>query len=173
MVNAQPIYDDQLWSMLAELAGKQALDELILTRLLDEHALRQGWVITDSHTQAELDALIITIDQSTTPQTTPRLIETIRRRRGLGPARFNSLLRRNAILRKMILTDPSIEPRTQQELQAALSALSSEPTEAQRHQIRQRAKLVAQQAAMESKARVLLDQAEVLVMDRSIQWSSE
>lgn len=173
MVNAQPVYDHQLWPSLSEIAGKQALDELVLTRLLDKHAQQSGWIITEDHIQSELDALITTLDQSTTPQTSPRLIESIRRRRGLGPQRFNALLRRNAILRRMILDDPSITPRTQQELQAALDALTTAPNETQINQFRYRAKLVAQQAAMETKARALLDQADVLVMDRSIKWSGE
>ncbi len=173
MVNAQPVYDHQLWPTLSELAGKQALDEIILTRLLDQHAQQSGWTITDDHIQSELDALITTLDQSTTPQTSPRIIESIRRRRGLGPQRFNALLRRNAILRKMIINDPTIESRTQQELQAALESIPAAPTESQLDQFRHRARLVAEQAAMESKARSLLDQADVLVMDRSIKWSGE
>ncbi len=173
MVNAQPVYDHQLWPTLSELAGKQALDELILTRLLDQHAQQSGWTITDHHIQSELDALITTLDQSATPETSPLLIESIRRRRGLGPQRFTALLRRNAILRRMIVNDPAIESRTQQELQAALDSIATTPTQSQLDQFRNRARLVAEQTAMESKARSLLDQADVLVMDRSIKWSGE
>jgi hypothetical protein len=173
MLNAKPIYRDQLWPMMSELAGRQALDELILTQLLDQHAQRSSWIISDEHIQSELDALITTLSQSSPTESTPRLIESIRQRRGLGPIRFNALLRRNAILRRMVADNPEIEVMTQQEIQDAIDQSSAPMTEERLKQIRNRARLVAEQVVMERQARELIESAEILIMDRSINRPGE
>lgn len=173
LVNGKPITQQELWPQLAESNGQQILDELILTKLLNTAATQNGWTISDTDQQHELDALIAVLDQSTDPKSTPRLIESIRKSRGLGPTRFAALLRRNAILRRMIASDPNLPAQIQNEIQQATTQLKSPPTAAQSDRITHRATLVAQQRAMEIVARDLLDRAEILVMDRSINWSGE
>lgn len=174
LVNGKPITQQQLWTHLAESNGQQILDELILTKLLDTAAAQHNWTVSEADQQHELDALIAVLDQSSDPQsTTPRLIESIRKSRGLGPTRFAALLRRNAILRRMVADDPNLQAQIQSQIQQATNQLNSEPTPQQAQRIKHRATLVAQQQAMEVVARQLVDQAEVLVMDRSINWSGE
>lgn len=158
---------------MSELAGRQALDELILTQLLDQHAQQAGWIVDENDIQSELGALIATLNQSTPSESSARLIESIRERRGLGPTRFNTLLRRNAILRRMIIESPEIPALVEQETQAAIERSNESIPEARMIQIRERATLVAQQTLMERKARDLVSNAEVLIMDPSINWAGE
>lgn len=158
---------------MSELAGRQALDELILTQLLDQHAQRAGWIVNEDDIQTELDALIATLNQTTPSESSARLIESVRERRGLGPARFNALLRRNAILRRMIVKSPEIPALVKQETQAAIERSTESVSDARIIQLRKRAMLVAQQTLMERKARELVSNAEVLIMDRSINWAGE
>jgi len=173
MVNSQPITTNQLWPLMAEISGQQILEELILTRLLDDIAADSHWTITNTDIQSELDALITTINQSADPKITPLLIDTIRHRRGLGPARFNALLRRNAILRRLIPNNSALAQQITTQIEHATNQLAAPPSADHLRQITQRAKLVAHQLAMESVARSLIDDAEILVMDRSLKWSGE
>ena len=160
---------------MAEISGQQALEERILTRYLDEIARDSDWVITDADLQLELDALITTIDQSSDRENTPRLIETIRRRRGLGPTRFNALLRRNTILRRLLPPTENAEFQglITAEVGLATAMLPENPTHDRLTEIIRRSTLVVQQREMEKLARSLLEGREVLVMDRSLKWSGE
>lgn len=177
MISGQPVTVAQLWPLLAEIAGDQSLQELTLTRFLDQHAAERNWTITNDDLDHELTALTTIFNQIADPQSTPRLIETIRRRRGLGPVRFDALLRRNAILRRAIPSrdTQSVQAEIQSETILALDQLrkqlNGEPTSIQRDQIRIRSLLVIEQRQMERIASKLLDSADVIVMDRSIKWS--
>ncbi|MGJ8635783.1 MAG: hypothetical protein ACSHX5_02930 [Phycisphaerales bacterium] len=177
MINGQPVTNTQLWPLLAEIAGDQSLQELTLTRLLDQLATQRNWTITSNDLDHELTALTTIFNQIADPQSTPRLIETIRRRRGLGPVRFDALLRRNAILRRAVPSreSASIQAEIQTETNAAIEQLrkqlNTEPSSTQLDQIRIRSVLVIEQRQMERFAARLLDNADVIVMDRSIKWS--
>jgi hypothetical protein len=173
LINGKPLHRQDLWPHLAESNGRQILEEIILTNLLDSAARSANWDITESDQQHELVALIEIINQSSDPQNTPRLIESIRTSRGLGPVRFAALLRRNAILRRMIAQDQTLQIQIDSEIQRAIDQLDSPPPPTQKDRITRRATLVAEQRAMELAARELLDNADVLVMDRSINWSGE
>lgn len=177
MINGQPVTSTQLWPLLAEIAGDQSLQELTLSRLLDQLAIQRNWTITNNDLDHELTALTTIFNQIADPQSTPRLIETIRRRRGLGPVRFDALLRRNAILRRAIPSreNESIQAEIQTETTTAIEQLreqlNAEPSSTQLDQIRIRSVLVIEQRQMERFAARLLDNADVIVMDRSIKWS--
>lgn len=177
MINGQPVTISQLWPHLAEIAGDQTLQELTLTRLLDQLAAERNWTITNDDLDHELTALTTIFNQIADPQSTPRIIETIRRRRGLGPVRFDALLRRNAILRQAIPSrdSQSMQAEIQSETTSAFDQLrkqlNSEPTNTQHDQILIRSILVVEQRQMERIAGKLLDSADVIVMDRSIKWS--
>lgn len=160
---------------MAEISGQQALEEVVLTKLLEEVAHDFDWEITEADLQRELDNLIFTINQSAAPQSTPLLIETIRRRRGLGPARFDALLRRNTILRRLLPAPetPEFKDLVGQEFGKAIPLLPDDLAREEIEQIRHRSELVVQQREMEKLARSLLDGREVLVMDRSLKWSGE
>jgi len=175
MVNSQPITNEELWPILAEISGQQALEELMLTKLLEEIAHDFGWEITDADLQLELDNLIFTINQSADPQSTPVLIDTIRHRRGLGPSRFDALLRRNTILRRLLpATDtPEFKDLVGQEYGKAIPLLPKDLTREEVEQVLHRSELVVQQREIEKLARSLLEGRKVLIMDRSLRWSGE
>lgn len=86
---------------LAELGGAVVLEELALDRALEREAARRGIVIGEDAIAAEERALL---DELEVAAGTNRMevLEGVRRSRGLGPARYESLLRRNALLRAMV-----------------------------------------------------------------------
>lgn len=175
MVNSQPITNEELWPIMAEISGQQALEELMLTKLLEEIAHDFEWEITDADLQLELDNLIFTINQSADPQSTPLLIETIRHRRGLGPTRFDALLRRNTILRRLLpaSNSPEFKELVGKEFEKAIPLLPEDLAREEIEHILHRSELVVQQNEMEKLARSLLEGREVLIMDRSLRWSGE
>ncbi len=174
LLNGQPISREQLWPALAEIAGGQVLDEYILTILLDKAADEREWTITSADIESEIGSLIRVLDEANDPSSTPRLIQAVRYRRGLGEIRFNALLRRNAILRRMIQHDPEVAARTKLEIDTTIAkhyAAPPPPSADALERITRRAKLVAQQSAMEQLARSMVDEADVLIMDPSLGWS--
>lgn len=173
MVDAQPIRSQELWSLLAEASGTLILEEYLLTQLLDTKAKQQDLNISLDDIQHELNALVDTIQESSSPQNTARLITTIRTRRGLGPQRFDALLRRNAILRRLIQNDPALDASIDREIAAALQSQQVEGVldTSEIERITRRSRLVAEQRAMEQLARSLVDGVDVLIMDRSLNWS--
>gem|GEM_PF-6744846 len=175
MVNSQPITNEELWPIMAEISGEQALEELILSKFLEEIARDFDWTITDADLELELDNLIFTINQSANPQSTPLLIETIRHRRGLGPERFDALLRRNTILRRLLpaIDSPEFKKLVGNEIGQAILKLPEVWNRENIKEITHRSELVVQQREMEKLARSLLEGREVLVMDRSLKWSGE
>jgi len=160
---------------MAEISGEQALEELILSKFLEEIARDFDWTITDADLELELDNLIFTINQSANPQSTPLLIETIRHRRGLGPERFDALLRRNTILRRLLpaIDSPEFKKLVGNEIGQAILKLPEVWNRENIKEITHRSELVVQQREMEKLARSLLEGREVLVMDRSLKWSGE
>ena len=174
LLDGQQITRDDLWPALAEIAGGQVLDEYILNTLLDAAANERGWTITSSDIEREVGSLINIINEANDSSSTPRLIQAVRARRGLGEIRFNALLRRNAILRRLIQRDPGVASRTALEINSALARLDATdppPSPEALESITRRAKLVAQQSAMEQLARSLVEEADLLIMDPSLGWS--
>jgi hypothetical protein len=86
---------------LAELGGAVVLEELALDRALEREAARRGIVAGEAEIAAEERALL---DELEVAAGTNRMevLEGVRRSRGLGPARYEALLRRNALLRAMV-----------------------------------------------------------------------
>ncbi len=91
---------------LYELAGDEVLTEYVLDRSLAQRCEAQGIAITPDQIQQE--RLLLGDTLSDNQQLDARLLNTLRTRRGLGPDRFDRLLRRNAMLRA--LTGDPIEP---------------------------------------------------------------
>ena len=98
-----PIRRDVLEGILMEAAGPDALREVLLdaalTRRLDEKKL----IVTDEDVLEERLILLSALDEN--EDRSIRLLETVRRKEGLGPIRFSALLRRNAGLRKLVEND--------------------------------------------------------------------
>jgi len=81
---------------LAELAGRTALEELALDRGLRRRLDRAGLVVTREMIDQERARMVASLG------TEGDAVARFRRVRGLGPARFEGLLRRNASLRALV-----------------------------------------------------------------------
>ena len=99
----RPLGRARLEGMLMESAGPQALREALLDATLEERLEELDLTLTQEDILHERTTLLLTLDDDEDRAT--RLLETIRRREGLGPLRFSALLRRNAGLRKLVEDD--------------------------------------------------------------------
>ena len=96
----EPIYDEQIREAMVERAGRLALQELVLDRILARERTANRITLTDEDLRFEESLLRRQLD--TDPDRSERLITMLREREGLGPARFEALLRRNASLRALV-----------------------------------------------------------------------
>jgi len=110
VINAKPLLATDLAPILAEIAGAQALEEAALDRLLADELAARSVTITRDLIDAERVQLERTIadEARVDPAQAQRLLEDMRRSRGLGPARFASLLWRNAALRALAAPDVTV-----------------------------------------------------------------
>jgi parvulin-like peptidyl-prolyl isomerase len=99
---------------LFEAAGGQVLSEWLLQRLIDRRLAERGLAdaVNDAALARERAHMLATLD--TDPDQAQRILDQIRRRRGLGRQRFDSMLRRNAGLRRLVadqveVTDVAVE----------------------------------------------------------------
>ncbi len=107
LVGSETISAEHLLPALLELAGDRALAEYLLDRQLTARCAEQGINITRGDLTAERRLLTTALrdDASTDPDQAARLLAALRDRRGLGPARFDALLLRNAMLRRLVAPD--------------------------------------------------------------------
>lgn len=127
LVDSHPVYVRDLHGELAERAGASVLEEHVLSQLLDDIARRESITITDDDIAREQESLLrILSDRS---GSAPALVEQVRAARGLGPARYPKLLRRNAILRALVERDPGARRTIESEIAAALDLARSETAE--------------------------------------------
>lgn len=99
----QPITWADLAPRLAEAAGAQVLDEVVLDRLLERELADRSLSITPDDLAAERDRFARSLQREgpADPAIDAGAVERLRRSRGLGPARYAALLARNAALRKL------------------------------------------------------------------------
>ena len=103
--------------LLAEAAGAEVLQEITLDRALAEEARLRGVSVTDAQIRAEEANLLRTLREAGAALDDAggrQVLDDLRRRRGLGPRRYEALLRRTALLRAMVqdqidLTDAAIQ----------------------------------------------------------------
>lgn len=94
-----PIGRDELWPLLAELAGLEAVREITLDRELAAELGVRSIEITDEMIEAERGLLSAAFSEN--EAISEELSRRILARRGLGPERLGRLLRRNAGLRAL------------------------------------------------------------------------
>jgi parvulin-like peptidyl-prolyl isomerase len=87
---------------LAETAGAIVLEELALDRALEREITRRGLTIGETEIRAEENALLDELNEIGAGDDRMAVLDQIRRARGLGPVRYESLLRRNAALRAVV-----------------------------------------------------------------------
>ena len=94
----------ELTSLMAEAAGGQVLEECALGMVLKDECDHRGIKIGATETRAERKLLTEMLAKAARVPTSEgeRLLEGVRRTRGLGELRFKGLLERNAALRAMV-----------------------------------------------------------------------
>src|SRR5262249_46553030 len=110
LLSGQPIYSSDIEPMLAEAAGAQVLEEYVLEHVLESELRARAIVLEDGAVERERNVLVDTIVKNAAVPTgqTPAVIERVRQTRGLGDARFTGLLRRNAMLRRLVRDQVSV-----------------------------------------------------------------
>lgn len=106
MIDGQALNFDELWPLLAESGGDEALREAVLDRLVAIELNSRGLTIGKAEIDTERALLIESL--SADGPTAARLLEELRDRDRLGPARFEALLRRNAAMRRLVQQDVAV-----------------------------------------------------------------
>ncbi len=124
-VNGVPLDERAVLAGLSELAGATVIEELALDHLLTEECRRAGVSISAEDVAGERSAMLAALAES--GGDAPALLERLRDSRGLGPTRFEALLRRNAMLRvlvkdRVVMTPEMIEQRYRVRYGAMMSA---------------------------------------------------
>jgi parvulin-like peptidyl-prolyl isomerase len=104
ILNGESITWSDMTPLLAEAAGGQILEEIVLDRMLEAEAERRNVVITPEEIQREERLLLDSLVQSDVAANDAEgrtLLNNLRERRGLGEKRYNALLRRSALLRAL------------------------------------------------------------------------
>ena len=97
---------DQLHPAMAELAGATVLKDAFLDFRIEQALAERRQSIDASAIQRERALLLASLDPD--PNTAERLLDGIRLRQGLGPTRFDALLKRNAGLRALVAADVQV-----------------------------------------------------------------
>lgn len=104
VLNGTPIPWSDLHPYLAEAAGRAALDEALLDRLIDRELSAAGITISKGEVDAEYNDFVAVLRQNVAGRgaTTEAVVADMRRALGLGPTRFQATLARNAKLRALV-----------------------------------------------------------------------
>ena len=104
------------WSALrpamSELAGGIALEEAVLEAALERRFALSGGSLSDADMERERLDLLAAMEasQQGSGESADTLLQRIRAQRGLGPHRFEALLRRNAMLRSLVAPGVAVSP---------------------------------------------------------------
>lgn len=117
-LEGQPIGTSGLLTPLLEASGGQVLSEIVLGHQLSKRLAAAGLKLTPEMLEAERDILLKSLDPE--PNQAMRLMRELRQRRGLGEARWDQYLARQAALRLLVkdqaeVTDAAV--RQEYELQ--------------------------------------------------------
>lgn len=123
MIDGRSVDSTEYRAMLAESAGGVVFEELILESSLRRAMQEAGQTLTPAMVNAERTQLSESLARATraTPEDGERLIESVRRNRGLGQVRFQKLLERNAMLRVLVRKqgDARVETVTEDDIKQA------------------------------------------------------
>jgi len=110
LVDGRAVLWGELRAAMTESAGAAALQDVILDRKLRPAVASARIEITDEAVEAERTMLVAALSDD--PIIAVRLLEELRDRQNLGPARFDALMRRNAMLRALIRNQVRIDEST-------------------------------------------------------------
>jgi hypothetical protein len=99
-INGEAVTRANMHRPLLEAAGGRVLAELALNRLVAARLNQQAITLTDPMIEAERKLVLRSLAEDENQSVV--LLNQLRRRRGLGQARFQALLKRNAGLRQLV-----------------------------------------------------------------------
>ena len=102
LIGQEAIGRDSLWPILAEMAGAEAIREVVLDRAIEEELRRRGLSINEDAIEAERQRLISRLAPDANEAQQREIERRVLDGRGLGPNRLGALLRRNAGLRLLV-----------------------------------------------------------------------
>ena len=112
MVERERITIAEIEPKLLEAVGGRIVKEYVLDVTLARTAARANIVINAADLERERAMLVTNLAND--PDRGERLLEELRRRQGLGPIRFEALLRRTALLRRLVAEDVVISDAARQ-----------------------------------------------------------
>jgi len=118
LVNGLAVNWGELRPLLNELAGAEALQEIVLDRKLAESIPLAGITITEDDVAREKKLLLESLHDD--PNQALRLLDELRDRQRLGQVRFHALMRRNAGLRALVKANVVISPEALRNMHDAL-----------------------------------------------------
>ena len=103
-VNGKPVYMEDLYIPLIEAHGLRIAEMLIVNTLVAQEAQRVKITVTDKDVTAENDRALRGIlgEQQLTPDQRERVLGRLLAQRGITRQLWTTIMRRNAILRKMV-----------------------------------------------------------------------
>ena len=112
LVERERVTIAEIEPQLLEAVGGRIVRERVLDTRLARTAAREGIEIDADDLEYERNLLTTTLAED--PDRAERLLDELRRNRGLGPIRFEALLRRTALLRRLVadeveITDAALE----------------------------------------------------------------
>lgn len=110
VVGGETLSWDDLLPGLVEMGGAGALEEAALSAALKQECARLGIVVGQEELSVERSAFVRTLTLAgwadVHEHDAQRVLQEVRRRRGLGEYRFAGLLERGAMLRAIVRADP-------------------------------------------------------------------
>ncbi len=101
-VAGEPVYADDFYAWMSELAGGTVLEELAVSRQVEKELASRGLKIEKSDVDAERRNMAVATDRTLTDAELAIALRRVQQARGLGPSRFKALIERNAGLRRLI-----------------------------------------------------------------------
>jgi len=107
VIGSETMTIGQVAPYLGEAAGAQVIEELLVTRTAERQLVSAGLALTMQDLESERAELMSALASGGSGDP-DLLIDSVRRARGLGDARFGLLVRRTAALRKLIASEVSV-----------------------------------------------------------------
>jgi len=99
-LDAQPVTQDEVYRLIAQAHGGEALTQILLDRAVRERLKQENIELAPAQIESEREQLLATL--SADADEAARLLKQLRAGRGLDTKRFDAMLRRNAGLRALV-----------------------------------------------------------------------
>ncbi|MBL8759974.1 MAG: hypothetical protein JNL50_01610 [Phycisphaerae bacterium] len=101
-IAGEPVYGDDVYAWMSELAGGTVLEELAVSRQVEKELASRGLKLEASDIDAERRNMAVAADRTLTDAELAIALRRVQQSRGLGPSRFKALIERNAGLRRLV-----------------------------------------------------------------------